>query len=79
MTSPERDPDGGSNLDGFAGSAGPTSPAWRAAGVDRFVHEPVRLSILTFLNFSGPSNVAEISYGTGLTRANVLSHLRNAR
>ncbi|PSQ73851.1 MAG: ArsR family transcriptional regulator [Bacteroidetes bacterium QH_9_64_21] len=50
-------------------------PFERLAELDKLIHEPARLSILTALSSCGKANFTFLRRLTGLTRGNLSSHL----
>ncbi len=50
-------------------------PFEELAGLDRLIHEPARLAIMTALSASGGANFLFLQRLTGLTKGNLSSHL----
>ena len=47
----------------------------KVAEVDRLIHEPARLMIITFLSAVKSANFLYLQHETGLTKGNLSSHL----
>ncbi|MFB6230571.1 MAG: transcriptional regulator [Salinibacter sp.] len=56
-------------------SSDPDVPFERLAELDKLIHEPARLSILTALSSCGEADFTFLRRLTGLTRGNLSSHL----
>jgi DNA-binding MarR family transcriptional regulator len=52
----------------------PPSP-WDIDGIDRLIHEPARLVIVTILNVAAATDFLYLQRETGLTKGNLSSHL----
>lgn len=52
-----------------------SEPSEQLAGLDRLIHEPARLTILTALSASTGADFLFLQRLTGLTRGNLSSHL----
>jgi DNA-binding MarR family transcriptional regulator len=51
------------------------SPFEELAGLDRLIHEPARLAVLTALSARGSADFLLLQHITGLTKGNLSSHL----
>jgi DNA-binding MarR family transcriptional regulator len=52
----------------------PSNP-WDIDGIDRLIHEPARLVIVTILNVADAADFLYLQRETGLTKGNLSSHL----
>lgn len=52
-----------------------TPPNFNLADIDRIIHEPARLTIVTILNAVEEADFLYLQRETGLTRGNLSSHL----
>jgi len=52
----------------------PSSP-WDTENIDRLIHEPARLAIVTILNVADSADFLYLQRETGLTKGNLSSHL----